>query len=165
MGKYPKRRKNMSLVFIFYHFVMFQFWKIYHCLLVNLENIYKSSDIVFDCLLVISIIVFLYYMLLFVFLLLHMYCVRDYNKKFEVSQAKCSYDFKKKLFYKLWHYYCTSYITFETKEVVRIGYNGFLFPHLYSVTGLGAMHLPSIVLYLIHIALVKWKPFTNTYSC
>lgn len=34
--------------------------------LVNLESIYKSSDIVFDCLLVISIIVFLYYMLLFV---------------------------------------------------------------------------------------------------
>jgi hypothetical protein len=31
------------------------------------------------------------------------------------------------------------YITIETKEVVRIGYNGFLFPHEYS-----------IVLYLIH---------------
>jgi hypothetical protein len=56
----------------------------YHCLLVNLENIYKSSDIVFDCLLVISIIVFLYYMLLFVFLLLHIYCVKEYNTKFEV---------------------------------------------------------------------------------
>jgi hypothetical protein len=60
---------------------MFQIWKKNHFLLVNLENIYKSSDIVFDCLLVISIIVFLYYMLLFVFLLLHMYCVREYNKK------------------------------------------------------------------------------------
>ena len=60
---------------------MFQIWKKNHFLLVNLENIYKSSDIVFDCLLVISIIVFVYYMLLFVFLLLHMYCVREHNKK------------------------------------------------------------------------------------
>ena len=66
---------------------MFQIWKKNHFLLVNLENIYKSSDIVFDCLLVISIIVFLYYMLLFVFLLLHMYCVREYNKKkFDISK-------------------------------------------------------------------------------
>ena len=34
------------------------------------------------------------------------------------------------------------YSTIETKEVVRIGYNGFLFPHEYSGEGRGAdMHL------------------------
>jgi hypothetical protein len=33
------------------------------------------------------------------------------------------------------------YSTIETKEVARIGYNGFLFPHEYSGDGLGAMHL------------------------
>jgi hypothetical protein len=33
------------------------------------------------------------------------------------------------------------YIIIETKEFARIGYNGFLFPHLYSGDGLGAMHL------------------------
>jgi hypothetical protein len=30
------------------------------------------------------------------------------------------------------------YSTIETKEVDRIGYNGFLFPHEYSGDGLGA---------------------------
>ena len=66
------------------------------------------------------------------------------------------------------------YIIIETKEFVRIGYNGFLFPHSYPGDGLGATHLglhPSIhscgkrnrlypiraasfvstVLYLIHV--------------
>ena len=33
------------------------------------------------------------------------------------------------------------YINIETKEVVRIGYNGFLFRHEYSGDGLGATHL------------------------
>ena len=33
------------------------------------------------------------------------------------------------------------YIIIETKEFVRIGYNGFLFPHSYSDDGLGATHL------------------------
>jgi hypothetical protein len=33
------------------------------------------------------------------------------------------------------------YIIIETKEVVRIGYNGFLFPHSYSGDGFGATHL------------------------
>ena len=42
----------------------------------------------FDCLLVISIIVFLNYMLLFVFLLLHMYCVREYNKRKDIWTGK-----------------------------------------------------------------------------
>jgi len=31
------------------------------------------------------------------------------------------------------------YITIETKEVARIGYKGFLFPHSYSGDGLGAL--------------------------
>jgi hypothetical protein len=34
-----------------------------------------------------ELFVFLYYMLLFVFLLLHMYCVREYNKKFKVMSG------------------------------------------------------------------------------
>jgi hypothetical protein len=33
------------------------------------------------------------------------------------------------------------YIIIETKEVARIGYNGFLFPHEYSGNGIGATHL------------------------
>ena len=33
------------------------------------------------------------------------------------------------------------YIIIETKEVARIGYNGFLFPHSYSGDGLGATHI------------------------
>ena len=33
------------------------------------------------------------------------------------------------------------YIIIETKEVARIGYNGFLFPHSYSGDGLCATHL------------------------
>jgi hypothetical protein len=33
------------------------------------------------------------------------------------------------------------YIIIETKEVARIGYNGFLFPHSYSGNGLGDTHL------------------------
>ena len=33
------------------------------------------------------------------------------------------------------------YSTIETKEVDRIGYNGFLFPHEYSGDGLGATHI------------------------
>ena len=33
------------------------------------------------------------------------------------------------------------YINIETKEVVRIGYNGFLFPHSYSGEGIGSTHL------------------------
>jgi hypothetical protein len=33
------------------------------------------------------------------------------------------------------------YIIIKAKEFARIGYNGFLFPHSYSVDGLGATHL------------------------
>ena len=33
------------------------------------------------------------------------------------------------------------YIIIETKEFARIGYNGFLFQHLYSGDGLGVTHL------------------------
>ena len=33
---------------------------------------------------------------------------------------------------------CITCSTIETKEVARIGYNGFLFPHSYSGDGLGA---------------------------
>ena len=33
---------------------------------------------------------------------------------------------------------CISYSSIETKEVARIGYNGFLFPHEYSGEGRGA---------------------------
>jgi hypothetical protein len=33
---------------------------------------------------------------------------------------------------------CIGYSTIETKEVERIGYNGFLFPHEYSGEGRGA---------------------------
>ena len=43
------------------------------------------------------------------------------------------------------------YITIETKEVVRIGYKGFLFQHSYSGEGLCATSFVSIVLYLIQV--------------
>ena len=33
------------------------------------------------------------------------------------------------------------YIIIETKEIARIGYNGFLFLHSYSGNGIGATHL------------------------
>jgi hypothetical protein len=33
------------------------------------------------------------------------------------------------------------YITMETREVGRIEYNGFLFPHSYSDEGVGTTHL------------------------
>ena len=59
----------------------------------KLRKYLLSSDIVFDCLLVISIIVFLNYMLLFVFLLLHMYCVREYNKRKYTKLVACDTKF------------------------------------------------------------------------
>ena len=46
------------------------------------------------------------------------------------------------LFHELWNHYCTGLIQctllLTTKEVVRIGYNGFPFPHSYSGEGIGA---------------------------
>ena len=54
---------------------------------------------------------------------------------------------------------CIGYSTNETKEVDRIGYNGFLFPHEYSGESLGANSFVSIIMYLTCTIIVLLKKY------